>query len=136
MDARRVLIVDDNKAVRTALERQLTTQGCDVVCAATSSEAIHAAQAQKLDLLIIDSKLDADPFEAIRDGFTLLGWLRRMLPDPSFHVIIHTKDSSPEIDARAKAEGNTEVFRKGDGVQNLVELVQRTLEDSPRQTPN
>jgi len=48
-------------------------------------------------------------------------------------VIIHTKDRSPEVDARAEAEGNTEVFRKGDGVQNLVDLVQRTLEG---QTPN
>ena len=86
-------------------------------------------------MLVIDVRLDADPLETIRDGFVLVGWLRRMLPDPGFRVIIHTKDRSPEVDARAEAEGNTEVFRKGDGVQNLVDLVQRTLED-PRQTPN
>jgi len=138
MSAPRILIVDDDKVVRTVLERQLTTRGCDVVCAETCSEAIHVAQEQKLDLLVIDVRLDADPLETIRDGFVLVGWLRRMLPDPSFRVIIHTKDRSPEVDARAEAEGNTEVFRKGDGVhgvQNLVDLVQRTLED-PRQTPN
>ena len=107
----RVLIVDDNRVVRTVLQRQLATQGCDVVCAETSSEAIHAAQEQKLDLLIVDSRLDADPLEAIRDGFTLSSWLRRTLPDPNFRVIIHTKDPSPEVDARAQAEGNTEVYR-------------------------
>ena len=135
MSAPRILIVDDDKVVRSVLVHKLASHGCDVVSAETCSEAIHAAQEQKLDLLVIDVRLDADPLETIRDGFVLVGWLRRMLPDPSFRVIIHTKDRSPEVDARAKAEGNTEVFRKGDGVQNLVDLVQKTLED-PHQTPN
>ena len=136
MSAPRVLVVEDDKVVRNVLELQLTTQGYEVTLATTASEALHAAQEQRPDLLILDLKLDANPLETIRDGFTLLGWLRRMLPDPNFPVIIYTQDRSPHVDARAEAEGVYAVFRKGDGARNFIELVQRALEDSASRAPN
>jgi CheY-like chemotaxis protein len=127
-------VVEDDKVVRNVLELQLQQQGYEVVMVATASEAIHAAQEQAPDLLILDLALDSDPLESIRDGFVLLGWLRRMLPDVHFPVIIHTQNRSPEVEARAQAEGVYAVFRKGSGARKFLDLVQQALADRLAQT--
>ena len=129
MSAPRVLVVEDERVSRSLLARQLKAKGYDVMATATASEAIHAANERKPDLLILDLTLNADPLEAMREGFTLLGWLRRMLPDPIFPVIIHTGDSSPELDARAQTENVYAVVRKDGELSKLLELVGQALAD-------
>ena len=130
MSAPRVLVVEDERVTRSLLGRELKAKGYDVVACATASEAIHAAHERKPDLLILDLTLNADPLEAMREGFMLLGWLRRMLPDPVFPVIINTANHSPELDARAQAENIYAVARKDDEPHKLLELVAQALADS------
>jgi CheY-like chemotaxis protein len=130
MSAPRVLVVEDERVTRSLLGRELKTQGYDVIAVGTASEAIHAANERKPDLLILDLTLNSDPLEAMREGFMLLGWLRRMLLDPVFPVIIHTGNTSPELDARAQAENIYAVVRKDGEPGKLLELVGQALADS------
>ena len=129
MAAAKILVVDDNKVVRSVLEMQLVTHGYEVTTAATGPEAVAAAAANEPDLLILDLTLDADPLESMRNGFTLLAWLRRTLVGSALPVIVHTGDKSPRIDAEAEQHGVYAVFRKGESTFKLLELIRHALID-------
>src|SRR6185503_11235761 len=96
-----ILLVEDSLVVRRALENVLRAAGCEVKTATTASEALRATFAKVPDLMILDLTLAAASFDSFRDGFAVLHWLRHMLPDAYFPVIIHTADASPLVDQRA-----------------------------------
>src|SRR5882762_5632148 len=50
----RVLVVDDEAGVRTALGRGLTAEGLDVVTAADGPTALHAALTMTFDVILLD----------------------------------------------------------------------------------
>jgi len=129
MAAPKILVVDDNRVVRNVLEMQLVTHGYEVTTAANGPEAVTAAAANEPDLLILDLTLDSDPLEQMRNGFTLLAWLRRTLVDCAFPVIVHTADKSPWIEAEADRHGVYAVFRKGEPAGKLLELIRHALID-------
>jgi two-component system sensor histidine kinase KdpD len=63
----RVLIVDDEPQILRALRINLHARGYDVVTAADGAEALHAAAANKPDLVVLDLGLpDVDGVEVIR----------------------------------------------------------------------
>ena len=128
MSAPRILLIDDDQVTRKALEFKLGSQGYEVVSAPTGSAALKAATEQKPDLMILDLKLDSDPLDSMRDGFTLLGWMRRMVPDCNFSVIIHTIGATEEVEARAQAEGIYAVLEKSADVQKVLDTVRQALE--------
>lgn len=130
MSAPRILLIEDDQVIRKGLEFKLGSQGYEVLSAATGSAALKAATEQKPDLMILDLKLDSDPLDSMRDGFTLLGWMKRMVPDCNFPVIIHTVDPSAEVEARAQAEGVFAVLAKGAGPQKMLDTVRQALEAS------
>ena len=121
-------MIDDDQVTRKAVEFKLGSQGYEVVSAATGSAALRAATEQKPDLMILDLKLDSDPLDSMRDGFTLLGWMRRMVPDCNFPVIIHTIGATEEVEARAQAEGIYAVLQKSADVQKMLDTVRQALE--------
>ena len=53
----KVLIVDDDDATREGLKQILTNAGYTPVAAASFPEALHALEAEHLDLLIVDVRL-------------------------------------------------------------------------------
>ena len=128
MSAPRILLIDDDQVTRKALEFKLGSQGYEVVSAATGSAALKAATEQKPDLMILDLKLDSDPLDSMRDGFTLLGWMSRMVPDCNFPVIIHTIGATEEVEARAQAEGIYAVLQKSADLQKMLDTVRQALE--------
>ena len=127
MSAPRILLIDDDQVTRKALEFKLGSQGYEVVAAATGSAALKAVTEQKPDLMILDLKLDSDPLDSMRDGFTLLGWMRRMVPDCNFPVIVHTIGATEEVEARAQAEGIYAVLQKSADVQKMLDTVRQAL---------
>jgi CheY-like chemotaxis protein len=125
----RILVVEDNRVVREALSFQLGVAGYDVISVVNGSDAVQSAIERKPDLMILDLSLMERPGDSLQDGFAVLGWIRRLVPDSDFPVIIHTIDDSPQIDERARAEGVAAVLRKGDGTRKLLHAVQQAMRD-------
>jgi CheY-like chemotaxis protein len=50
----RILLVEDSRAVRRENERVLTKAGYEVICAEDGEAALHQAQGQKPDLILLD----------------------------------------------------------------------------------
>src|SRR5215471_20904454 len=50
----RVLVIDDSRFLRTALERMLTAKGFEVRAAADGEEGLRLAQEEKFDLILLD----------------------------------------------------------------------------------
>lgn len=125
---KRILIVDDDPIIRKGLQVNLEAQGFKVVEAGNATEAIHATQQQRPDLMILDLSLVNDgAFNGLTDGFSMLHWLRYSMDDVRFPVVIYTSDESPSVDRRAVACQAYAVVRKGENVDHLIELVRRAL---------
>ena len=127
-----ILIVEDDAVVIKILESQFRTAGYKVVAAKTTAEAIRSTVTQQPDLMILDLTLiDGTSVNGLIDGLSLLEWLRRMLPEGRFPVIIHTCDNSPDLEERTRSYGVKGVFRKGKPVKELLEAVRAALNEHP-----
>jgi DNA-binding NtrC family response regulator len=65
----KILVVDDEKHVRTLFERVLVKEGYQVECAASGSEAIGKLASNSFDLVVTDLKMDGiDGLDLIKKG--------------------------------------------------------------------
>jgi two-component system KDP operon response regulator KdpE len=88
----RILIVDDEPQILRALRINLLARRYDVVTAADGAEALHAAAAQRPDLVVLDLGLpDIDGVEVIRK-------LRTWTPVPIV-ILSGRMDSAGKVDA-------------------------------------
>ena len=79
--------------------------------------------------MILDLNLiDRESFDSLRDGFEVLEWIRRYLPDAPFPVLIHTVDDSPKVDLRARKMGVYGVLTKGSDFGLLLFAVRQALD--------
>src|SRR5580698_7710902 len=98
MQGQRVLIVDDEASLRTALFRALDRKGYQVITSSTYKEAESISQSDKpLDLALVDLRLPDG------DGIELMEKLR--LVHPSIQVIILTGHASIESAIEATRKG-------------------------------
>jgi DNA-binding response OmpR family regulator len=68
MSYRRVLLVEDEPALRRIIARNLTTRGLDVVEAGTVGEALTALNLETPDLILLDINLpDRSGWDVLRD---------------------------------------------------------------------
>src|ERR1700681_3033014 len=74
--AHRVLLVDDDAAVRGMMNQGLERKGYEVVAAATVTEALKRIATESFDVLITDLHM-TDP----GDGFTVVSSMRHSQPD-------------------------------------------------------
>jgi two-component system KDP operon response regulator KdpE len=94
----RVLVVDDEQAIRRFLRSTLTAHGYHVAEAAAGEEALETVVAFRPDLLILDLGLpDIDGIEVIR---RLRDWTK-MLPIIVLSVREHEQDKIAALDAGA-----------------------------------
>jgi two-component system, response regulator, stage 0 sporulation protein F len=120
----RLLVVDDEPAVRLGLERALRSEGYEVISAADFSEAKERLLEWPVDLLLLDLNLSGDNgWESYKQSLDL---------DPALCVVIIT--ARPELAAPALAEGVT-VLEKPLDVSQLVKTIDARLTAKPVLSP-
>src|SRR2546428_10683219 len=104
LDEARVLVVEDDEAMRTFLDESLREEGYVVRTASNTLSAIVTLLADRADVLVIDWKMPD------LDGFALLSAVRRCFPE--LPVIFVTAFARPEIERRALEAGGVRFFPK------------------------
>jgi DNA-binding NtrC family response regulator len=115
----KILIVDDEKSIRLALETGLTLEDFSVSCARSGREAISAVQSQSFDAVI------CDVFMPDGDGLSLV----RELRGNNIHIpiILITAQGSLDLTVQAITEGATDFIAKPFEVGSLAELLRRSI---------
>ncbi len=118
--AQRILVVEDDPAVRQVLQTYLVARGFAVEVAGSCREARDVFQTQRPDLAVIDYQLP--------DGtaLTLLPQLKNA--DPSLAVVILTGFGSIDLAVRAIKEGADHFLTKPVELPTLTIIVQRLIE--------
>ena len=123
MQGQRILIVDDEASLRTALFRALDRKGYQVVTSATYKEAETVGQTDKpVDLALVDLRLPDG------DGIELMEKLRTF--HPNIQVIILTGHASVETAVEATRKGAFHFVTKPCNLDEIMTLVERALSHS------
>ena len=83
----RILVIDDNAAIRELLRLVLEEEGYEVIEAADGAEGLQRYQATPTDLVITDLQMPG------MDGLELLMALQRMVPTPVLMAISGDRDA-------------------------------------------
>jgi CheY-like chemotaxis protein len=102
----RILIADDDSAVRRVLETVLTQDGCEVVSVTNGADALRAAQTETFNLVMLDVQMP------LMDGYETC---RAMRADPrlaTIPIVILTSRVEREDILAGFAEGATDYMAK------------------------
>jgi len=114
------LVVDDEAAQRTVLAGFLRKRGMDVVTAASVDEAVLAASARTIDLVLTDLNMPG------KDGLTLVDSLRAINPEVPVIMITAFGTVASAVDAMKR--GAADYLTKPIDLDQLEVLITRTLE--------
>jgi len=103
---KRILLVDDERALLAPMTRYFTRLGCTVETALARPEAEALLEAQLFDLVVLDLMLGGEP-----DGFALVRQVRSG-PNRDRPVIVLSGLVSPETAAEAERLGADVVLSK------------------------
>jgi NtrC-family two-component system response regulator AlgB len=115
-----VLVVDDEKNIRSHLATYLGSLGHHVVLAENGADALRYADAEPFDLVLSDVRM------AGMDGMALLRELRRRRPDAV--VVLMTAYATIPGAVEAMREGAFHYLVKPFGLDEVEMLVERALE--------
>lgn len=129
MQGQRILIVDDEASLRTALFRALDRKGYQVITSSTAKEAETVSQMDKpIDLAIVDLRLPDG------DGIELMSKLRAT--HANMQVIILTGHASIETAVEATRKGAFHFVTKPCNLDEIMTLVDRALSHSQLKNEN
>ena len=119
MSAPRIMIVDDDTALRSLLVSTLPTDGCELVEARGGSEAIELLRTKPPDLVLLDWRMPG------RSGAEVLAELKRL--HPNVPVIVLTVENRPFLRTLAEALGAEVFMTKPFSPLRLLAEVERLL---------
>lgn len=129
MKVSRVLIVDDESTLRTALFRVLDRKGLNCITASRIEEAKALCQGDNpVELALVDLNLPDG------DGIQLMGWLKATYP--GCEVIILTGHGTIENAVRATQQGAFHFISKPFSMDEVTSLVDRALSHRRLQKEN
>jgi CheY-like chemotaxis protein len=133
MNQKKILVVDDDLVVLKSLSFKLKAKGYDVYTATDGSQAVNTVRTQKPDLIILDLTFPPQVAGVAWDGFVIMDWLKRIDEAKNVPVIVVTGGDPAKYETRAKAAGATAFFHKPIDNEELLGIVQKTLEsgDAP-----
>jgi CheY-like chemotaxis protein len=112
-----ILIIEDDAAVREALQALLKKVGYDVMLAADGMSAIRSAQQRPPQLVLVDLGLPGG------DGFTVIERIRRVARLRLVPIVVLTGKASEENRARAKAAGASAFLSKPPDSAELLRVI-------------
>ena len=117
---RKVLVVDDERGARMALEVPLRMSGYDVAAATCGREAIALGQSKNFDVVLTDIYMpDITGLEVVRE-------FRRFSPDTK--IIAVTAQGSLEIALQAVEEGAFDFIAKPFNIDEVLSIVSRAAQ--------
>ena len=121
MPPKRILLVDDNRVVRSFLRRLLELQSDFEIAgeAENGRDALEKAEKLKPDLIILDLVMP------VMTGLQAAPLLKQRLPDTP--IIMFTQEQGSEVERLAKAVGIDAVVSKGQVTSELVLKAQALL---------
>lgn len=129
MRNQRVLILDDESSLRTALFRVLDRKGLSVITANKIEEARLLCQGDtSIDLAIVDLNLPDG------DGIEFMTWLKTQYP--AAEVIILTGHATVESAVRATQKGAFHFVTKPFNLEELLSLVDKAMAHKQLQQEN
>jgi two-component system, NtrC family, nitrogen regulation response regulator GlnG len=123
LDEPRVLVVEDDDAMRVFLEEALREEGYIVTTASNTLSAIVTLLGDQADVLVLDWKMPD------LDGFALLSAVRRCFAEVP--VIFVTAFARPDVQTRALEQGAFAFLPKPFRLNVLVAEIQRALRSRP-----
>ena len=115
-----ILVVDDERLIRWSLEQELQREGYRVQSAETGAQALHRAQQEPPDLVLLDLRLPDG------DGLDLLERFRTR--DPECLVIMITAHGGVESAVRAMKRGAHDYLIKPFDADELKLTIRKALE--------
>ena len=119
MNVRRVLLVDDDAAVREALGQTLELAEFDAITAGSFVEAKDRIAAQFEGVIVSDIRMPG------RDGFHLLDYAHEQ--DAELPVILLTGEGDIPMAVRAMSAGAFDFLEKPCAPQHLISVIERAL---------
>jgi DNA-binding NtrC family response regulator len=120
-DKSRILVVDDEDALRTVLSSELANAGYDVSTASDGDEAITVVQNKKFDLVLLDIKMPKT------DGFEVLKFIKKNLSQ--IKVIMLTGFADLKNAIESKKHGAEDFVSKPYDLVDLLTTIERVLSE-------
>ncbi len=118
----RILVVDDEAALRTVLSSELHTEEYMVSTASDGDEAIELLQSHPIDLILLDIKMPRV------DGFQVLRFVKEKLPHVKVIMLTGFADLKNAIES--KKLGAEDFISKPYDLVDLLSTIERVLTSS------
>jgi len=118
-----VLVIDDDQGMRQVLKDFLERDGHRVVEAASGEAAVSVVEIESVDVVILDKEMPG------MNGMDVLAYLHRRFP--STPVILVTAFGGPRIAEESFRRGAVEYIEKPFRLSNVVDRVQKLIDDAP-----
>ncbi|MFQ5797369.1 MAG: response regulator [Bacteroidota bacterium] len=120
-DKKKILVVDDEDALRTVLSSELAGEGYEVETAADGDEAMNVVQMKPFDLVLLDIKMPKV------DGFEVLKFLKSKYPD--IKVIMLTGFADLKNAIESKKLGAEDFVSKPYDLVDLLTTIERVVSE-------
>jgi DNA-binding response OmpR family regulator len=118
----KILLIDDDRLLRRAIERTLTKAGYDVTCASDGEEGLHLAGETSPDLILLDMMLPR------LTGVSVLRELKHNPLTKPIPVVV-LSGLSQHNEAKLRKEGAAAYIEKSDeALDNNLTLLIHTIE--------
>ena len=127
----KVMVVEDDAALREIYSIRITAEGYDVVSAGDGEEALAVAAREKPDLILSDVMMPKI------SGFDMLDILRNTPETANIHVIMMTALSADDQRARGEKLGCDRYLVKSQvGIEDVVNAIHEVLGDKQPAAPD
>jgi len=126
----KVMVVEDDEALREIYSIRITAEGYEVVTAGDGEEALAVAVEQKPDLILSDVMMPKI------SGFDMLDILRNTPETANIHVIMMTALSADDQRSRGERLGCDRYLVKSQvGIEDVVNAIHEVLGDKTAAAP-